>query len=225
MKLGVISDIHSSIVALEKVLDEIEAELVVCAGDLVGYYLDPGEVIDRVKEGGITCVRGNHDDALVNWPPRNFNPVARKALELNREKLGNEQLSFLEQLPVRREMDVGGRKVLVVHGSPEEPYRYVYPRDVGEDFAERQGVQEMDLVVMGHTHVPLVEKSGDTLVVNPGSVGQPRDGDPRASFAVVDMESMDAEIRRVEYDVEPVVERVSDSELPASLGERLEEGR
>ncbi|MFB6190582.1 MAG: metallophosphoesterase [Candidatus Nanohaloarchaea archaeon] len=225
MKVAVVSDIHSNIRAFREVLSRIDADSIICAGDLVGYYLHPGEVIDEVRDRDMTCVRGNHDHAVVDWPPGHFNPAARRALELNREKLDESRLSFLEDLPLRRELELDGTETVLVHGSPNDPSKYVYPRHVDPSFLERNDVVEEDIVVMGHTHVPFVKHVDGTLVLNPGSVGQPRDGNPGASYAVIDTGEMDATVRRVEYDLDPVVEEVGDSSLPDSLGERLRRGR
>lgn len=225
MRLAVIADIHSNIQAFEAVLQEIKAEKILCAGDLTGYYLHPGEVIGTVKEKGIDSVLGNHDRGILDWPPTGFNPFARRALEFNRERLGEKHIEYLKSLPTRRDFELEGRMFTVVHGSPSDPDKYVYPGDVDQAFVEKNLEQDCDILIMGHTHVPFTEKFEDTVIMNPGSVGQPRDGDPRASYAVIDTGEMEVEIERVEYEVDKVVDEVEESSLSDRLGERLRKGR
>jgi putative phosphoesterase len=132
--------------------------------------------------------------------------------------LDDDQLEWLAALPNERTACEG--RVRLVHGHPDDPNRYTYPAQFGPHLLD-----EEDVLVLGHTHVQHHERYEDGAVVNPGSVGQPRDGDPRAAYAVLDLDELQVEERRVEYDVDEVVAAIASAGLPAELGERLREGR
>ncbi|MDY6788477.1 MAG: metallophosphoesterase family protein [Candidatus Nanohaloarchaea archaeon] len=231
MNLAVISDIHSNIEALNEVLKDLEGrelEGYICAGDLVGYYFHPNEVVETIRELDAVCVKGNHDNSAVqDVSPMRMNSMAGQAIRWNKNHLSDENQEFLEGLPLRREERLGGKKVFLAHGSPVSPLKeYVKPRYVDESFLDRCFHNDWpDILIMGHTHIPFEKKIGNTLVMNPGSVGQPRDGDPRASYAVLDTEEMSAEIMRRDYNLDKVAQEVKDEGLPDMLGERLREGR
>jgi putative phosphoesterase len=225
MRLGVIADIHGNLPALDAVLDDLPAvDRLVCAGDVVGYNPWPSECVDTVRNRAVRTVVGNHDRAIARDTGFRFNAMARAGVAYAREHLDGSQLSWLGGLPDKRIVADG--RVAVVHGHPDDPDRYTYP----EEFSPRM-LGDEDLLVTGHTHVQGCRTFDAGLVMNPGSVGQPRDGDPRAGYAVVDIgdgEGGDAVTvveRRVEYDVDAVVEAVRASELPDRIGTRLYEGR
>ncbi len=221
----VLSDIHANLPALEAVLEDVEGEEFLFCGDLIGYYVWPDEVVEIAREKDFTGVRGNHDEALATRSNFGFRGEAVEALNWTEENISRENLEYVENLPYTRKDVIDGRTVFMAHGSPNRPVEeYVHPSQATAAFLERQGV-EADVLLLGHTHVPFVKEIQGTLVVNPGSVGQPRDGDPRASYATLDLENLDAEIHRVEYDVERVQEAVREEGLPETLAERLEHGR
>lgn len=224
MKLGVVADIHSNIEALESVLEEIEADEIVCLGDLVGYYLHPNEAVEAVRESCSHAVKGNHDAALTSSSAR-MHRYARKALKGNRERINGESLKYLEQLPLTTRKEIGGRDVFMVHGSPRNPLgEYLYEEKVTQRLLDNSFQERPDLLLTGHTHVSFQKKVGDTLAVNPGSVGQPRDGDPRASYALIDLEALEPEILRIGYNVEKVIEETR-KVLPDRTATRLRNGR
>ncbi len=204
--LGVIADIHANLPALEKVLEKLEgAERILCAGDLVGYGPYPAEVIDTVREEGIICVTGNHDWAVVNNDLSWFNPLAREAIKYTRRVLSPGYIAFLRSLPWKMEDE----SMVVVHGSPRDPlFEYFFPREEAEK-----------LTVVGHSHVQFFRNN----FLNPGSVGQPRDGDPRAAFAVIEGEKV--KLRRTRYNIDEVAEEIEKVGLPSFLALRLYEGR
>jgi putative phosphoesterase len=228
MKIGVISDIHSNSVALDAVLSQPDiqsANTIYCAGDLVGYYSRPNEVVERIREAHIPSVMGNHDKAVVESTPSSFSIYAKRAADWNRRNLSEENLEFLDSLPMRIRKFVSGRDLLVVHGSPKNPLsEYIFKEDVDELFLNFYFDVPPEVIVMGHTHQPFVETVGETLVVNPGSVGQPRDRDPRASYGIIDLDSLKCQINRVEYDISEIANDTS-QELPKALSDRLYEGR
>ncbi|ELZ03150.1 metallophosphoesterase [Natrialba chahannaoensis JCM 10990] len=222
MKVGLISDIHGNRVALEAVLADMpRVDELCCAGDVVGYNPWPGDCVDELRKRDVPTVLGNHDAAVAGETPFRFNGMARAGVEYARTQLTANQRAWLEGLPTER-LECDGR-VKLVHGHPDDPQRYsryTYP----EEFSA-QLLDEEDVLVLGHTHVQGVERFAEGIVVNPGSVGQPRDGDPRAGYAVVDLAAMTVETDRVEYDVAAVQEAVREAELPERIGSRLGRGK
>ncbi|MFB6144286.1 MAG: metallophosphoesterase [Candidatus Nanohaloarchaea archaeon] len=226
MKIAVISDIHSNYEALLSVMDHIEqkeVQNIFCCGDLIGYNSRPNEVIELLKEKDVQSVRGNHDDALFTGAA-NFNPVAKECLEVNREILTNENLEYLKDLNQIATHEMNDKDIVQVHGSPRDPINaYIYEESINESFIEDQGITQ-DVILMGQTHKPYVKEVQGKLFVNPGSVGQPRDGDPRAAYALIDLEKEQVSIIRREYDVDATVENNKDVGMPDGVGERLYKG-
>ncbi|MCJ7479402.1 MAG: YfcE family phosphodiesterase [Candidatus Nanohaloarchaeota archaeon QJJ-7] len=222
----VLSDIHGNLPALEAVrADAGSLEDAFFCGDLVGYYPWPDEVVDVARKKDFIGVRGNHDEALVIGSSFGFGGEAGEAIQWSKGEVSDRNLRYLEALPYTRSEKFQGKDVLIAHGSPRQPIEeYIYPERVNEQFLERQTF-DPEVLLLGHTHVPFVKEVGDALVINPGSVGQPRDGDPRASYAELDLKAMDAEIHRVEYDIGRVEEKVEEEGLPVGLAKRLEKGR
>ena len=235
MKVGVISDVHSNRVALEAVLEDMPAvDDLLCAGDVVGYNPWPGECVDAMRGVGdlgsavrsklrddrsaVPTVSGNHDRAVAGGTAFGFNRMAQAGVEHARERLSEEQLSWIEGLPTER-TEYDGR-VKVVHGHPDDPDRYTYPDEFSADLLDDE-----DVLVMGHTHVQAAETYDGGIVMNPGSVGQPRDRDPRAAYAVLDLDGTSVSLHRVEYDVDAVRDAVRDAGLPSRIGERLVDGQ
>jgi len=219
MNIGIISDVHGNRVALDTVLADMPpVDALVCAGDVVGYNPWPAECVDELRERGVPTVMGNHDRAVASGTAFRFNNMAAAGVEHAREELDDEQLAWLDALP-DEQIDFDGRMKLV-HGHPDDPDRYTYP----DEFSARM-LDEEDVLVMGHTHVQHCERFGEGIVLNPGSVGQPRDGDPRAAYAVVDLDGMDVDLHRVEYDVDAVIEAVRETDVPDRIGQRLKKGQ
>ncbi|WP_097009651.1 metallophosphoesterase family protein [Natronoarchaeum philippinense] len=234
MQVGLLSDIHGNRVALEAVLADMPAvDALACAGDVVGYNPWPGDCVDAMIDptplydavgrddlpvDEVPTVMGNHDRAVANETTFRFNGMAAAGVEHAEEELDDEQLAWLAELPDER-TEFDGR-VKLVHGHPDDPDRYTYP----EEFSPRM-LGDEDVLVLGHTHVQHVERYGDGIVVNPGSVGQPRDRDPKAAYAVVDLDALTVETHRVEYDIDAVRAAVEDAGLPEKIGSRLKMGR
>lgn len=240
MRCAVISDIHANLAALEAVLKDIgdRVDRIWCLGDLVGYGPDPNECVARVREEDIVCVVGNHDWAALGKINLNdFNPDARRACYWTMEKLAPEHKDFLDRLPVSLVLG----EFTLVHGSPRAPiWEYITQPDIAR---ENLAYFDTRVCLVGHTHVPLVfylpsedapncERrwiSGrDTLqlkqgrwILNPGGLGQPRDGDPSAPYFLLDTERMEIEVRRVPYPFEKTQKRMEKAGLPANLILRL----
>lgn len=219
MLVGVLSDLHGNRPAFEAVLADMpDVDAMVCAGDLVGYNPWPGDAVDAVREREIPTVMGNHDRAVVTDTSFAFNSMAGAGVRYAREHLTDDQVAWLRELPAERTALDG--RVDLVHGHPDDPDRYTYPDLFSPDL-----LGEGDALVMGHTHVQGHEVYDEGVVMNPGSVGQPRDGDPRAAYALLDLDALAVEERRVAYDVDAVVEAVEAAGLPPEIGTRLRKGR
>ena len=211
-----------------------------CLGDLVGYGPDPNEVIDMVRSlPDILCVLGNHDSATtgeINL--ENFNPEAKQAVQWTQENLSEDNLTYLKELPHVLVTEL----VTLVHGSPRHPvWEYLLDtRSAAENFS----FFETDFCFVGHTHIPAIFHMNDVkmlanlvipdehtrvtmtprAIMNPGSVGQPRDRDPRASYAIFDVEAYMWEYHRVKYEVDSVQERMREAGLPKRHIDRLKDG-
>lgn len=228
MKLAVISDIHANLPALKAVINEIKSQnidKILCAGDIVGYYPYPNEVIELLMQENAECVKGNHDEKVLGITEARFNRYAERAADWTERNLTDESVSFLESLPIRLEKKFSDREIVMVHGSPRnETTDYIQEELVDENFVYEFFDNPPDVLILGNTHVPFVKKSSSTTVLNPGSVGQPRDGNSKASYAVLDLNTGEAQIERVRYPIEKVASETED-ELPAKLAERLRKGR
>lgn len=247
MRYLIISDIHANLTAFDAALDAAKGrwEKAVCLGDVVGYGPDPNEVIDRVRQLDAVTIRGNHDKAgsgLAN--AEDFNPVARAVAFWTREHLRPENREWLEKLPTG---PLQVNSFYMVHGAVHDEDEYV--------FAPAQALGSLldapsPVVFFGHTHLqggftlqdekvdalhfkpiapdqfaPLKIESGATYMLNPGSIGQPRDGDTRAAFAIADLDHQTVEFWRVPYEIESVQKRMRSAGLPEPLILRLSFGR
>lgn len=244
MRTAVISDIHANLEALTAVFERIKAlkvDDVVSLGDMVGYNANPNEVLDILRKEKAACIIGNHDACAAGLEePDDFNPFARAAVLWTREKLTKESRQFLEGLPRERYV----RDFFIFHGSIHDTDRYILYRDDArynfDLLADLSG--PVSIGFFGHTHVriALVEQSGiistalaaegldlvsgKRYLINPGSVGQPRDGDPRAAFLVYDDEDRKVTFHRVEYDMRTCQDKIIAAGLPPRLAERLQWG-
>ena len=219
MKVGVISDVHSNRIALDAVLDDMPpVEALLCAGDVVGYNPWPADCVDTISDRATACVMGNHDRAVVAETPFAFNGMAKAGVEYSRAELNDLQRDWLAHLP--DSCLACDRRVKIVHGHPDNPDHYTYPEEFDADM-----LGDEDVLVMGHTHIQHHETYDDGIVMNPGSVGQPRDGNPDAAYAVLDLDELTVDERRVAYDIEAVQEAVRETGLPNKIGARLAEGR
>jgi diadenosine tetraphosphatase ApaH/serine/threonine PP2A family protein phosphatase len=250
VRILILSDIHANLEALEACLAAAPPhDRVFNLGDIVGYGANPNEVTERSRELGTIFVRGNHDKACSGVTSLNeFNPIAGLAVLWTRQKLKPENLSFLHNLPSGPISPIEG--VSCVHGSPRDEDEYVLMR---RDAYSILGRADAPVTFFGHTHVqggfwiddgseqegelqmayksrtghqeltvPL--RDGAKYMINPGSIGQPRDGDPRAAFAVYDTEKRTVTFCRVPYDITAAQEKIFAAGLPERLAIRLEEG-
>lgn len=247
MRYLILSDIHANLTALDAALEAARGrwDRSACLGDLVGYGPQPNEVIERVRSLGGVTIRGNHDKAvtgLVN--AEDFNPLARSATLWTRQQLHRSNLEYLESLP-KGPLTIDGFSIL--HGALHDEDEYVFgPTQALEGLLEAPS----PVSFFGHTHIQggftfrdeqvvvlnskppagdpfraLSIERGTIYLVNPGSIGQPRDGDPRAAFAIADLDNGSVELWRVRYDIEAVQNRMTQAGLPEPLILRLSFGR
>jgi putative phosphoesterase len=219
-----ISDVHSNIEALRSVLARVGDVPIFCLGDIVGYGASPNEVVDLLRERRATCVIGNHDNAAVTGDVRRFNPRAAVAAAWTSRKLTDENRLYLAALPRERTVEMGKMKVYMTHGSPDDHLWEYVSDDTHSDVFDRYfQMLEVDVIALGHTHVPFVWSERGKTVFNPGSVGQPRVGDSRASYALLTVDGTVASVedRVVEYDVASAARKILEAELPGQLAERL----
>lgn len=226
MRIAVLSDIHSNLAALEAVLDDLpEVDELLCSGDLVGYGAEPNEVIDLVRKEQIRCVMGNHDYAAVTGDVRGMNHLAAQAALWTHRVLTEENRKFLRSLPLESKIKLSGKTVYLTHGSPRDPlWEYVFPDISNSSLLEIMREVEADISVFGHTHVPMLRKIFGKLVLNPGGVGQPRDFDARAGYAILELDEKEEptiQFKRVKYDIDRTARKIREAGLPEELAARL----
>jgi len=242
MKYAVLADIHSNLTALEAVLIEIEKKAGIdqiwCLGDIVGYGPDPHRCIEIIQNRCSACVAGNHDWAAIGkMDTAAFNPDAAAAVEWTSRHLNLEDVRFLESLPLTLEKG----DFTLAHGSPRDPiWEYILSVAEAEDNLK---YFKTPYCFIGHSHSPIwfecslscsghellpevvIKLGKKRLIVNPGSVGQPRDGNPRASYAIYDSDAGTVVLHRVPYDISDTQQRMRESGLPEQLISRLTYGR
>ncbi len=236
MRIGVISDVHGNYEALTAVLKEIDKEgvdLIVNSGDNIGYSAFPNECVSLLSERNVTSVMGNYDDAGsmrrsscgCGTGDEETNRIRFASLRWTQERIFEETREYLSSLPVTCGFWTGNGKTLMFHGGPENLTQWITAndQDLLASIAERNDAK---LVIMGHTHTPFSILISGTLFVNPGAVGRPFDGDPRASFAIIDAErDIRVSFRRVVYDVEKNIKALVEAGLPPEIGIMLRNGR
>ncbi|HET8925470.1 MAG TPA: metallophosphoesterase family protein [Candidatus Acidoferrum sp.] len=247
MRILVLSDLHANATALEAVLDAARGRwnLSVCLGDVVGYGPDPNEVTARLRELGTQTIRGNHDKAVTGlMPTDDFNPVAKAAVDWTRAQIKPDHLSWLAALP-QGPLSTDG--IVLVHGAFQDEDEYVFtPAQALDGLLDSTA----PITFFGHTHhqggfsyqdsqlevLQIHPRPGESFaalriepsrryLLNPGSIGQPRDGDARAAFAIADLDHRTVEFWRVPYDVNAVQERMRAAKLPEPLVQRIIVGR
>lgn len=213
MRILIVADIHANWPALKAINEKFDVCLFL--GDLVDYGLEPAPCIEWIRQNATYAVRGNHDHGVaqnVKVVGRNgFKYLTGVTRQLTMERVSAQDRRFLGSMPVTKRIAVENTRFLMVHASPRDPLDEYAIADV--DFWQRR-LQDVDaqVICVGHTHHPYVLEVGDKLIINPGSVGQPRDGDPRASYAIIDNQRV--ELKRIEYPVEETVQTVQESPLP-----------
>jgi putative phosphoesterase len=236
MRIAIFSDIHGNRHALERTLPDIEAqrpERVYCLGDLVGYGAHPNEVTERVAEGRFPTVMGNYDDGVgydrdecgCAYREARDQELGQQSLAWTKAHTSAENKAFLRALVPEIRFEVDGTRVLLVHGSPRRMNEYLFEDRAISSFERLAKSSNADVIMFGHTHMPYTKTVDGVLFVNAGSVGKPKDGDPRACWVLLDVgPATTATFRRVEYDVAAAAAAVRASGLPDKFALDLELG-
>ena len=237
MKIAIISDIHANVMALKAVLKDIEeqqVDSVYCVGDLVGYAPFPNEVIDLIKERNIPTVMGNYDDGVgyqrficgCAYKDAKAEALGHQSITWTMRHISEGNKEFLRNLPKEIRVDVSGKRLLLVHGSPNSLNEYV-TEEISENYAnELITLAGTDILICGHTHLPFTMALKDKLLINVGSVGKPKHGDPQALYALISFErDVTVDFRKVPYDYEATAMAIEDSELPNEFAEIIRTGK
>lgn len=222
MRILLVADIHANWPALQAIQEPYDICLFL--GDLVDYGLEPGPCIEWVRKNATYGVRGNHDHHTAQFVKVNgkngFKYLTSVTRPVTQERISSTDRRFLASLPVSRMITLENTCYLMVHATPRDPMDEYAAADVNFWTPRLQDLHST-VVCVGHTHFPYVLEVGDNLVVNPGSLGQPRDGDPRASYAIIDDHRVD--LKRIEYPVQDTIRTVLESPLPEQAKTMLTE--
>jgi putative phosphoesterase len=233
--VAVITDIHANLPALHAALErisELGIERVYCGGDLVGYGPHPNEVCALIEERGIPTIYGNYDYAIAReledcgcaYIDQHDRELGQQSVDWTLKNTNQAAKDFMRELPFDLRFSLGDQGVHLVHGSPRKVNEYLF-EDKPARLFERLAAAETDqMLVFGHTHKPWIHEYSRVLFVNCGSVGKPKDGDPRSAFAVLHLDeagAVAARIERVSYDTDAVAREVEASGLPAEYADRL----
>ena len=188
MRVAFLSDIHANFFYLQTVLTQMEKhaiDQIYCLGDLVGYYDQPNEVIDLVREKGIQCIKGNHEKYLLSELKYDKAKENIYRIQIQRASMSRDNMNFLATLPDSMDLVLGNRRFYLTHSLPGDPLTYAY--DVEK--LDRDFFSKYDFYCYGHTHIPMIKYAYGTCIINPGSVGQPRDYTGQPSCCIVDLEN------------------------------------
>jgi putative phosphoesterase len=233
-RVAVITDIHANLPALQAALariDELEVDGLYCGGDLVGYGPHPDAVCALIAERSIPTIYGNYDHAIARdledcgcgYVTPHDRELGQRSVAWTLAHTGPASRRFMRALPFDLRFAVGERTVHLVHGSPRKVNEYLFEHKPARLYERLAAAEDADVLVFGHTHKPWIREFAGVLFVNCGSVGKPKDGDPRAAFALLeaDGDRVRARIERVEYDAGAVAREVAAAGLPAELADKL----
>ena len=235
-RVAVITDIHANLPALQAALarvDELGIEELYCGGDLVGYGPHPNEVCALISEREIPTIYGNYDYAIARdledcgcaYITAHDRELGQRSVDWTLEQTDKASKDYMRGLPFDLRFAVGAVPVHLVHGSPRKVNEYLFQDKPARLYERLAAAEEDDVLVFGHTHKPWVHAYGGVLFVNGGSVGKPKDGDPRAAFAILEADAAGGAVRvhieRVEYDAAAVAREVAEAGLPSEFAEKL----
>jgi putative phosphoesterase len=233
-RVAVITDVHGNLPTLEAALariDELDVDATYCGGDLVGYGPWPNEVCALLAERQIPTIYGNYDYAIGRdqedcgcaYRDPHDRALGELSIAWTLEHTDALSKEFMRGLPFDLRFELAGKRVRLVHGSPRKVNEYLFEDKPAKTFERIARGADCDVLVFGHTHQPWIHTYADVLFVNCGSVGKPKDGDPRGGFAVLEARGSDVEARieRFDYDADYVAGEVAAAGLPAEYGERL----
>lgn len=226
LEIVFIADIHSNIEALEAVLKKTKGSTIYCLGDLVGYGANPNEVIELIRSQNIKSIMGNHDFAVQSGNMSYLNPRAALAIKWTRKNLTEDNLNLLSTLPKVLRINRDNKRILLFHATPEDPIfgDYIHPETDPFKFQSYATEYEEEIIGLGHLHVPYIYRQLDKLIFNPGSIGQPRDGNPLARYSKLDLKSLKLTIHEVDYDRELSARKIVQADLPKVFATRLFKG-
>lgn len=238
MKLAVFSDVHGNIHGLRAVLHDIEArgaDLVWCGGDLVGYGANPGEVIETIRHRGIPTVMGNYDDGVgylriacgCDYPNEAAMNRGLRSLSWTKANTSEEQKAYLRNLPHQIRRNIEGHRVVLFHASPAALNEYLFEDTSDEVFLAHLARTGADVLIFGHTHKPYHKTLEGQHLVNAGSAGKPKHGNPNATYVMLSLTpgSVAVEIIEVPYDSEAAARAIEETDLPREFAQMLREGR
>ena len=234
-RVAVITDIHGNLPALEASLAAIQAigvDRIYCGGDLVGYGPHPNQVCDLIDERRIPTIYGNYDYAIARemddcgcaYVTQHDRELGQQSVAWTLEHTDERSRAFMRELPFDMRFGLGDQDVHLVHGSPRKVNEYLFEDKPASLYERLARAEEGQVLVFGHTHKPWIHSYGGVLFVNCGSVGKPKDGDPRAAFAILEAGvdgPVRASIERVAYDAEAVARQVAAAGLPGEYAEKL----
>ena len=238
MKMAVISDIHGNLYALEAVLKDIESRgisNVYCTGDLVGYGPRPNEVIELIKRNSIPTAMGNYDDVIGNmrficgcdYKDEKDLRLGERSVAWTKENTSEENKGWLRELPGEIRLSASGLKILLMHGSPRALNEYLYENTAEDYLSELLAESDADVLVCGHTHLPYVKRIPTGYVVNAGSAGKPKHGNPNVAYVTIEIDGakeLKAEIREVSYTYEKTAGEIEGFGLPAEFAKIIRTG-
>ena len=234
MRLAVITDVHGNVPALHAALARAEVlgvDEIYCGGDLVGYGPQPNEICRMIEERAIPTIYGNYDYAIARdlddcgcfYPTPRDREIGQSSVAWTLAHTDERSKRFMRELPFDLRFELAGTRVRLVHGSPRKVNEYLLEERAASTFERIAQMADCDVLLFGHTHKPWIKEYGGVLFVNCGSVGKPKDGDPRGSFALLEERDghVRASIERVAYDVESVAAEVRRVGLPLELADQL----
>lgn len=237
MRLAVLGDVHGNLQALEAVMGNLKGfqiHRLLCTGDVVGYGPQPNEVIEVIKNIGVVAVMGNHDDAVgynlpicgCSYPNERARIIGEKSLAWTKENVSKANREYLRGLPEELKLGMPGGSALVFHGSPRALNEYIHMDTDEEILQELTECSEAKVFIFGHTHIPFVRTYRDRVFINVGSVGQPKDGDNRACYTIIEStpSGVTVSFKRVPYNNDLVAKKIIEVGLPAELAEILRKG-
>lgn len=238
MRLAVFSDIHGNVQGLEAVLADIAqrgADVLWCGGDLVGYGANPGEVVDRIRELGIPTIMGNYDDGIgyfrivcgCDYKDETAAQLGARSIAWTKEQTTEAQKGYLRSLPYKLQREFEGHQVVLVHGSPVRLNEYLFANVADDIFAAHLENTRADVLLFGHTHKPFHRVLNGRHLVNTGSAGKPKHGNPNATYALLDLTPGGVKVQIVEvpYDYEAAARAIEATDLPHEYAQVLREGR
>lgn len=216
MRIAIISDIHANYFYLEKIVDEINKrgiDQVYCLGDIIGYYDDPNACVELVKELCDGVVQGNHESYLLEEENYDLNKENSYKIKEHRLSLSSENLNYLKSLPKSLNVELDGKKLLFTHAKLGNNQAYIY----SASDLDKKELDDLDYYFFGHTHLPFVTYHYGTCIINPGSVGQPRDYSQKPSFAILDIVKEEISIHKVSISNSLYIRRLKDKDYDKSV--------